>query len=323
MGGSEMNPLFQQQWQNFLCVRPDCRALESAISEAFTACYNSRHGHFDRWLSTVESLAAELPSTFATQLDADAVRASHDNEAAYKKNIESALTALMPWRKGPFELCGVDLDCEWRSDWKYQRLLDAGLDVEGKTVLDVGTGNGYFLYRLLGSGARFAFGLDPSWHYFAQFLLLQQFMKNPNVAFLPLTLDEAPLKQFDCTLSMGVLYHRRDPLAFLAQLRDTIVSGGQLVIETLVVEGDEQTVYMPEKRYAGMHNVWFLPSTVALSKWLRRLGLNIEYIGEPVITTVEEQRQTRWMQSHSLAQFLQIDNNMRPPQRAIVIASKV
>ncbi|PMC22346.1 tRNA 5-methoxyuridine(34)/uridine 5-oxyacetic acid(34) synthase CmoB, partial [Klebsiella aerogenes] len=44
---------------------------------------------------------------------------------------------------------------------------------------------------------------------------------------------------------MGVLYHRRSPLDHLWQLKDQLAPGGELVLETLVIEGDENTVLVP------------------------------------------------------------------------------
>lgn len=63
---------------------------------------------------------------------------------------------------------------------------------------------------------------------------------------------------------MGVLYHRRSPLEHLWQLKDQLVQDGELVLETLVVEGDENTVLVPGDRYAQMRNVYFIPSALAL-----------------------------------------------------------
>ena len=37
--------------------------------------------------------------------------------------LRNSLKELMPWRKGPFHLLGIDIDAEWRSDLKWQRLL--------------------------------------------------------------------------------------------------------------------------------------------------------------------------------------------------------
>jgi len=111
------------------------------------------------------------------------------------------------------------------------------------------------------------------------------------------------------------------------QLRDTLRDGGRLVLETLVVDGDAQTVLMPPDRYAGMRNVWFLPSIAALHRWLARLGFAIAYSGETVATTSAEQRATDWIDRYSLADFMNADfsatiENLPPPQRVIIIATK-
>ncbi len=71
---------------------------------------------------------------------------------------------------------------------------------------------------------------------------------------------------------MGVLSRRRSPLDHLLELKGALCAGGELVLETLVVEGDERTVLMPEDRYAVMRNVFFLPSVAMLTRWLERCG---------------------------------------------------
>ena len=205
--------------------------------------------------------------------------------------------------------------------------LDAGSIGPDSRVLDVGCGNGYYLYRALGAGAKMALGLDPSWHYLAQYLALERLLGTQHCAYLPLTLDDCAPTGFDLTLSMGVLYHRRDPLQHLAQLRDTLRDGGQLILETLVIDGDAQTVLVPPDRYAGMRNVWFLPSVAALHRWLARLGFAIAYSGETVATTSAEQRATDWIDRYSLADFMNADfsatiENLPPPQRVIILATK-
>ncbi len=61
----------------------------------------------------------------------------------------------MPWRKGPFSLYGVNIDTEWRSDWKWDRVLPHLSPLKGRLVLDVGCGGGYHMWRMLGEGADF------------------------------------------------------------------------------------------------------------------------------------------------------------------------
>lgn len=37
--------------------------------------------------------------------------------------VQQTLRSFMPWRKGPFNIFGIDIDAEWRSEQKWNRLL--------------------------------------------------------------------------------------------------------------------------------------------------------------------------------------------------------
>ncbi len=100
-----------------------------------------------------------------------------------------------------------------------------------------------------------------------------------------------------------MLYHRRSPIDHLLDLKNCLDSGGELVLETLVVEGDATTVLVPEDRYAQMRNVWFLPSATALQLWLQRAGYRDVRLVDLTPTTVDEQRSTEWMGFQSLPDF--------------------
>jgi tRNA (mo5U34)-methyltransferase len=117
-------------------------------------------------------------------------------------------------------------------------------------------------------------------------------------------------------------------MAFLTQLKDQLRKGGELVLETLVVDGDENTVLMAGERYAQMRNVWFLPSTAALTVWLSRLGFENIRVVDVNHTTLDEQRSTPWMDTQSLKDFLDPEDITRTiegypaPQRAVIVANK-
>ena len=159
---------------------------------------------------------------------------------------------------------------------------------------------------------------------------MRRFAPELPVWFLPLRMEELPAEggQFDTVFSMGVLYHRRSPLDHLLELKGALCAGGELVLETLVVEGDERTVLMPEDRYAVMRNVFFLPSVAMLTRWLERCGfVDVRCVDESN-TTVQEQRSTDWMRFQSLPDFLDPDDHRLTregypaPRRAVLVARK-
>ncbi|MCQ4269751.1 tRNA 5-methoxyuridine(34)/uridine 5-oxyacetic acid(34) synthase CmoB [Pseudomonas kuykendallii] len=284
------------------------------------------HGDLPRWYAAVEA----LPPLHAGQVDllhAFSLDGQRDDSA--RDALETALRGLIPWRKGPFHLFGVHVDTEWRSDWKWQRVAPH-LNLAGKRVLDVGCGNGYYMWRMLGAGADAVVGIDPNWLFLCQFLAMKHYLPDLPAWHLPLAFEELPgkLQGFDTVFSMGVLYHRRSPIDHLLDLKDCLVRDGELVLETLVVEGDAQQVLVPEDRYAQMRNVWFLPSVPALELWLRRAGFVDVRCVDVSITSVEEQRATDWMRYQSLPEFLDPEDHRRTveglpaPRRAVLVARK-
>jgi tRNA (mo5U34)-methyltransferase len=244
--------------------------------------------------------------------------------------IEKLLRNLMPWRKGPYSLYGVDIDTEWRSDLKWDRVLPHISPLAGRTILDVGCGSGYHLWRMIGAGAHLAVGIDPMQLFVCQFEAVRKLLGNDQRAHvLPLGIEQLPeLNIFDTVFSMGVLYHRRSPLDHLYQLKNQLAKEGELVLETLVVEGDENTVLVPGERYAQMRNVYFIPSALALKNWLEKCGFVDVKIVDHCYTTSEEQRRTSWLTTESLADFLDPNDPTKTiegypaPLRAVLVARK-
>ncbi|KKF35783.1 tRNA 5-methoxyuridine(34)/uridine 5-oxyacetic acid(34) synthase CmoB [Erwinia tracheiphila] len=286
------------------------------------------HGHFKNWDRAVEYLPLMQPETLDL-LHSVSAESSQLSERQ-RDGIEKLLRNLMPWRKGPYSLYGVHIDTEWRSDWKWERVLPHISPLAGRTILDVGCGSGYHMWRMIGAGAHLAVGIDPMQLFLCQFEAVRKLLGNDQRAhLLPLGIEQLPeLKVFDTVFSMGVLYHRRSPFDHLLQLRNQLVSGGELVLETLVVEGDERAVLVPGERYAQMRNVWFIPSTAALKSWLEKCGFVDVRIADYSLTSTEEQRRTSWMASESLAEFLDPQDNSKTvegypaPLRAVLVARK-
>jgi tRNA (mo5U34)-methyltransferase len=297
-------------------------------AQVAAALEDAQHGRLSDWRTILNKLPNATPSQINLQ---DGVLVGQPDELAPETfaQMENLLRQLHPWRKGPFQLFGLHIDTEWRSDWKWDRLKDGIAPLNGRLVLDVGCGNGYHCWRMAGSGARLVIGLDPYLLYVAQYQAVRHFVGDAVPAYvLPLGVEALPenLAAFDTVFSMGVLYHRRSPLDHLLTLREALRPGGELVLETLVIEGEVGQVLVPERRYAQMRNVWFIPSVPTLLSWLRKCGFQQEKLLDVTPTTVQEQRATEWMTFKSLPDFLdptdpgQTAEGHPAPRRAIVTA---
>lgn len=285
------------------------------------------HGEFLQWQKTLDALPTTSPSHLNIQTSVEVGQLSDINSGEYKR-IENLLRKFKPWRKGPYHIHGLHIDTEWRSDFKWDRLAPHISDLTDRYVLDIGCGSGYHLWRMRGAGAKFVVGIDPTQLFLTQFQAIQHFINDESVNLLPLGVEQLPeLKAFDTVFAMGVLYHRRSPIDFLYQLKSQLVKGGELVLETLVVDGDENTVLVPGERYAKMRNVWFLPSCDAMCAWLARCGFKNIRVVNTDITALDEQRKTSWIDTESLKDFLDPNDQSKTiegypaPKRAIFIAN--
>ena len=297
------------------------RQLESA-----SAGWLVNHGDYARWSAALETLPAL--DNIAAHFDRAAV--TIDAACADSAALRQSLRGLMPWRKGPYHIAGVFIDCEWRSDFKWDRVLPHLAGLQGRRILDVGCGNGYHCWRMLAQAPELVLGIEPSVLFNLQFQALQHYLQRDDIDLLPIGVEALPdaLDWFDTVFSMGVLYHRRSPLDHLYQLKSFLRQGGELCLETLVIEGPAGRLLLPQERYARMRNVWFIPSAAELQLWLQRSGfVNVRVVDE-TNTSIDEQRSTEWMQFESLQQSLDATNpaltveGLPAPRRAVLLANK-
>lgn len=286
------------------------------------------HGEFAQWQKTLDALPETTPSTVELSEGVYIGNKNDISDGEYKR-IENLLKKFKPWRKGPYHIHGLHVDTEWRSDFKWDRLIPHISPLKNRYVLDIGCGSGYHLWRMRGEQAKFVVGIDPTQLFLTQFSAVQHFIQDDAVHLLPLGVEHLPeLNAFDTVFAMGVLYHRRSPIDFLYQLKAQLVKGGELILETLVVDGDINTVLVPGERYAKMRNVWFLPSCDAMCAWLERCGFSNIRVVNTDTTQVEEQRKTDWIDTESLKDFLDPTDVSKTiegypaPKRAIFIANK-
>ncbi len=302
---------------------PQWPALVAAARQRIAA-----HGDLPRWSRALRALPDLAPTTLRLT---HPVGARGPATRRQRAALQDALAGLHPWRKGPWELFGVYVDSEWRSDWKWRRIARALGSLHGQHVLDVGCGNGYFGWRLLEAGAASVLGVDPSVLFFHQHLAVSRYLAplepRPHV-LLPLPFETLPTVPADLVLSMGVVYHRPDPAAHVAQLFAHTRPGGRVLLESLVVVRGNDLLPGRRGRYARMRNVSVVPRIDTLEGWLRAAGFTEVEVVDVSPTSTDEQRSTPWMTFESLAQALDPGNpaltveGHPAPVRAVLLARR-
>lgn len=283
-----------------------------------------------RYSELLSRLPEAVPSYCNLDSPAVTIGVEEDLEAREKSDLLGILQGLTPWRKGPFQLFGIDIDSEWVSSMKWDRLAGRISCLEGRRVLDIGCSSGYYMFRMAQANPAMILGLEPYLTYYFQIQLLQHYVKAKALYALPVKFEELPplIGYFDTVFSMGVLYHQRSPLESLQSIGRVLRPGGEFVLETLVLEGSHDYVLCPKGRYAKMNNVYFLPTVAVLQAWLEKSGFCQVQCLDISATTTAEQRNTPWVNTESLGDFLQPDHpeltveGHPAPIRALLVAKK-
>ena len=221
----------------------------------------------------------------------------------YEKLFDIA-KSLIPWRKGPFEVFDIYIDSEWQSFIKYN-LLEPHLNLKNKIVADIGCNNGYYMFRMLKQNPKKIVGFDPSPLFKLQFDFINFFVKS-DIKFELLGVEHIEFYEFkfDTIFLLGVLYHRSDPIKTLKSIYKSLNKGGELIIDNLIIEGDDDICLSPKDRYAMMKNIYFIPTIECFKNWLIRAGFKEVKILKVLKTTLNEQRKTSWSGDYSLNNFL-------------------
>jgi len=245
------------------------------------------------------------------------------------KLLEETAKKLIPWRKGPFNLFGLEIDSEWQSNIKYN-LIRPHFDLKDKVVADIGCNNGYYMFRMLEDKPKKLIGFDPAPLTLHQFEFVNHFVKS-DIEYEMLGVEHLEYynHKFDFIFMLGVLYHRADPVGTLKSLARGLNSKGEILIDTFMIDGEDEICLTPNKRYSKIPNIYFIPTISALTNWLNRAGFeNIEVIATTV-TSSEEQRKTPWSFDQSLEDFLDPNDSSKTiegypaPKRVYMKARKI
>ena len=229
-------------------------------------------------------------------------------ESKYADSIEEIAKLMLPWRKGPFKIGSLFIDTEWQSFIKYN-LLEPYFNLKDKVVADVGCNNGYYMFRMLSHKPKRLVGFDPSALFYMQFAFINSFI-NSEIKYELLGIEhiEHYEYKFDTIFCLGVLYHRSDPIGSLKSLHRSLNSGGELILDTFMIDGSEDICLTPKERYSKIPNIYFIPTVNALKNWCYRAGFKEVEVLAIKKTKLNEQRKTDWINSQSLNDFLDPKN---------------
>jgi len=303
-----------------------------AVLKESLAQVQSRIDGRDRKARTYREALERLPDIHPRDVDlgADRIRIGRagDLGADERQSLRHVLRTLVPWRKGPFDVFGIRVDSEWDASLKWARVRRHMDTLQGRRILDIGASSGYYMFRMSQASPALVLGIEPYLTFYFQFQLLQHFIQAPRLFTLPLRLESIPQLTgcFDTVFCMGILYHQRTPGKVLERIRPMLAGGGQLILETLILNREGDEVLEPPGRYAKMNNVYAIPTVTRLQNWLRAAGYGDIRCVDVTPTTLDEQRSTEWINSESLDAFLdphdpELTVEGHPaPVRAVVLA---
>ena len=242
--------------------------------------------------------------------------------------IKETALLMKPWRKGPFGINELFINSEWQSQIKYN-LLEPHFNLEGKIVGDIGCNNGYYLFRMLEQKPKKLIGFDPSAIYYSQFQFLNHYIGS-DIVYELLGVEHVEFYEhkFDTLFCLGVLYHRSDPVAMLKSLFKGLNKGGELILDTFMIDGEEEMCLTPRDRYSKIPNIYFVPTVPALINWCHRAGFESVEVLEMMVTEANEQRKTEWIDTQSLEDYLDPNDKTKTvegypaPKRVYIKAMK-
>ena len=282
-----------------------------------------------RWESyrrALENSPDFLSDQYSFSEDCVTINKKEGISADDQQQLNSSLKEFCPWKKGPFSFFDIDIDSEWQSQIKWDRIKPAIGSLEGQVIADIGCHNGYFMYRMLPDAPKEVVGFEPVPKHWYNFHLINKYLPENPLAFELFGVEHLDLfpNTFDTIFCMGILYHHTDPMSLLRKMKLALKKKGRIIIDCQGIPGDSQTALIPQSRYAGAKGIWFLPTLAGLQNWIRRAGLRSETIwAGPLLP--EEQRSTEWADIKSLKDFLNDDMTQTiegypPPHRFYVIA---
>lgn len=132
----------------------------------------------------------------------------------------------------------------------WELILDGmnKINLEGKTVLDIGARDGQFSFIAESMGAKKVVAIDndpsPGGQWLKQYRNSAVELRNQNLYDVP------AVERYDVVLFFGVLYHLRYPMTALRKISKMMPIGGNLFIETGIMDRYDEypLIYCPVRK---------------------------------------------------------------------------
>ncbi|WP_028318702.1 tRNA 5-methoxyuridine(34)/uridine 5-oxyacetic acid(34) synthase CmoB [Desulfobulbus elongatus] len=283
--------------------------LRSVLAEK-SAWVNQEKKGFLRYRNLFQAVRHLRASSCDFSGDVVRIGTAADLEPAQQDEVRQVLRGFMPWRKGPFSVFGIDVDAEWRSERKWNRIVPELPDLTNKAVADIGCNNGYYMFRMAHHRPALVLGFEPYVQHYYTFHTLNAFAGQQNLRVELLGIEHLPLfpECFDVIFCLGILYHRPSPLEALRDLHAALKPGGWLIVESQAIPGEAPMALFPRSTYAKVPGTWFVPTGACLANWMARTGFReVRLFCEHAMSSAE-QRRTDWMDFESYEDFIDKNN---------------
>ena len=267
---------------------------------------NQKKKGFLRYRTPSEHLSSFKAEFVECTTDVVTIGSSSEIDTQQREELVHSLKQFMPWRKGPFSIFGIDIDAEWRSERKWQRLVHYLPDLRDKVVADIGCNNGYYMFRMAPYKPKLVIGFEPSIQHYYCFQALRNMAGITNMHIDLLGVEHIGLfpETFDAIFLMGVIYHRASPVDVLREIFAALKPGGTLLLESQAIPGDQPYALFPEKTYAKVPGTYFIPTGSCLQNWMIRAGFKDAHLFCTHPMSSEEQRKTDWMEFESYSDYI-------------------
>ena len=224
-----------------------------------------------------------------------------------KEETLAEIERLQPWyHKVDLGNGVVTPGYDWDYLWDNIRKARSHIDYAGKAVLDLGSYDGMWAFEAEKLGAETVVATDCFTLPYKNLLFCREVLRSRVIPYynispyklterLDVFRQETGQTHFDVVQHLGLLYHLRDPLLTLSQVRSVLREGGYLLLETAAIPNIDAACMIfngvPDKKkweqgdpywWRGYNDVttWWLPTVACMEEMLRAT------LFEPLMDTV-------------------------------------